>query len=364
VPVRLPSLENIPGGSAFAALSRRVRTLIIGGVLFVILFVVALTMPVPYVILSPGPTFNTLGVDDNGNKIIMIMGKKPNVTTGNLNMTTVNVSTHSVSAFEAFVGWLEHDEVVVPRSAVYPPNKSTKQIDQQNTADFAQSQDSATVAALCELKYPKQFGVFKVIDNGPSSGLLRAGDQLLAVAGQSVTSTTQLRAVLATHAPGTSVIVHIKRSGKILDVPVKLGTPQTTGVKGGFLGVSADNTCLAPFNIDLGLGNEIGGPSAGLMFALGIIDEVGTVDLTGGKFIAGTGTIDNTGKVGPIGGIALKMIAARNKGATIFLAPQGNCDDVRGNVPSGLRVISVSTLHEAVTDLEGIQNGTLNPAGC
>ena len=340
------------------------RTLIIGGVLFVVLFIVALTMPVPYVILSPGPTFNTLGVDDNGDKIIMIVGKKPNVTTGNLNMTTVNVSTHSVSAFEAFVGWLEHDEVVVPRSAVYPPNKSTKQVDQQNSADFAQSQDSAIVAALCELKYPKHYGIFNVVDGGPSAGLLRAGDQLIAVAGKPVASVDQLRAVLATHDPGTSVIVHIKRSGKLLDVPVKLGKPTTSGVKGGFLGVSTADSCLAPFSIDLGLGNEIGGPSAGLMFALGIIDEVGTVDLTGGKFIAGTGTIDPTGKVGPIGGIALKMIAARRKGATIFLAPNGNCADVRGNVPSGLRVISVASLHEAVTDLEGIANGTLNPAGC
>jgi len=68
--------------------------------------------------------------------------------------------------------------------------------------------------------------------------------------------------------------------------------------------------------------------------------------------------------VGAIGGIALKMIAARNKGATIFLAPKDNCSDVRGNIPSGLRVISVSSLHQAITDLEGIQAGTVSPPGC
>jgi PDZ domain-containing protein len=116
-----------------------------------------------------------------------------------------------------------------------------------------------------------------------------------------------------------------------------------------------------PFNVDLGLGNQIGGPSAGMMFALGIIDKVGKIDLTHGRFIAGTGTIDSQGKVGPIGGIQLKMIAARNAGATIFLAPSGNCNDVNGAIPGGLDVVKVSTLHDAVTDLEKTANNEAVP---
>ena len=109
--------------------------------------------------------------------------------------------------------------------------------------------------------------------------------------------------------------------------------------------------------------NQIGGPSAGLMFALGIIDKVGPEDLTDGRFIAGTGTIDPAGKVGAIGGIALKMIAARDKGASVFLAPADNCGDVTGNVPDGLQVVKVSTLHEAVGDLEKLEKGQSVP-GC
>ena len=97
------------------------------------------------------------------------------------------------------------------------------------------------------------------------------------------------------------------------------------------------------------------------MFALGIIDQVGTQDLTGGKFIAGTGTIDPNGNVGPIGGIALKMIAARKAGATVFLAPAGNCSDVRGTTPKGLDVVKVATLHEAVQDLLALRNGQAVP---
>ena len=119
--------------------------------------------------------------------------------------------------------------------------------------------------------------------------------------------------------------------------------------------------CFAPFTVNLGLANEIGGPSAGLMFALGIIDKVGPTNLTGGKFIAGTGTIDPSGDVGAIGGIALKMIAARAKGASVFLAPAANCPDVRGAIPGGLDVVKVSNLKGALADLADLKQGTSVP---
>jgi PDZ domain-containing protein len=127
------------------------------------------------------------------------------------------------------------------------------------------------------------------------------------------------------------------------------------------MGVSVESGCVAPFQVDLGLADIIGGPSGGLMFALGIIDKVGTTDLTKGAQIAGTGTIDPTGKVGVIGGIQLKMIAARRAGATVFLAPAGNCTDVVGNIPRGLNVVKVDTLHNAITDLLNLQDGKSVP---
>jgi PDZ domain-containing protein len=157
----------------------------------------------------------------------------------------------------------------------------------------------------------------------------------------------------------------VKRAGKTVTEKVTLGAvPTTTGQKqqaGGYLGVEPDNTCLAPFTVDLGLGNQIGGPSAGMMFALGIMDKIGPTDLTNGRFIAGTGTITAAGAVGPIGGIALKMIAAKDKGASVFLAPAGNCSDVVKATPSGLDVVKVSTLHQAVQDLEKIEKGQAVP---
>ena len=356
----LPSAERVPGGRAWAALSRRVRTLTVAGVLFLVLFVLALTMPVPYVILSPGPTYNTLGSDDQGNRIIKLVGRTPNRTDGHLNLTTVSVTTQSISAFQAVAGWLEHDEVVVPRASVYPPGQSQQQTDQQNTQDFLTSQDSATQAALCELNYPKGFGVISVVSNGPSRGKLRAGDKLVSVGGRATTTAKTLTAVLSALKPGTTVPVAVSRQGKDVVVDVTLGTPAKGG-KGARLGVEVATTCLAPFTVDLGLGNQIGGPSAGLMFALGIMEEVGSTDLTKGRFVAGTGTIDGDGKVGPIGGIQLKMIAAKRKGATVFLAPAGNCSDVRKDTPSGLQVVKVSTLHGAVQDLLALQKGQSVP---
>jgi PDZ domain-containing protein len=335
-----------------------VRTLLVGGVLFVVLLTLALTLPVPYVILSPGPTFNTLASDQYGQTIIVIDGKTTKATTGHLNMTTVDESTDSVSVFQALDGWLLHDEVVVPRSSVITPGQSQKQVDQQNTQDFATSQDDATAAAFCELGYPKGFGVLDVDAKGPANAVLKPGDFLVSLDGRSIDTQAKLTAVLATEKAGTVVTIGVTRQGVATSARVTLGAP-AAGSKNPRIGITVTSGCLAPFTVDLGLGNQIGGPSAGMMFALGIMDKVGTVDLTRGRFIAGTGTIDPSGTVGPIGGIQLKMIAARRAGATIFLAPAGNCSDVVKATPKGLTVVKVSTLQGAVAALEAPNGASL-----
>lgn len=337
------------------SLSRRVRTLIVAGIVFVVLFALALTMPVPYVILAPGPTYNTLGTDSAGHPIIGIVGKKPAATSGHLNLTTVSVSGGSVTAVQALTAWLRHDEVVVPRAAVFPPGRSEQETNRQNTEDFITSQDDATAAALCYLRYPRGFGVLRVAEDGPSHGILEPGDFLDTVDGKPANSAQLLMKALESERPGKTVTVRVTRGGKPVDVQIRLGPP-VKGRSGASLGVVVTTGCLAPYTIDLGLGNQIGGPSAGLMFALGIIEKAGGVNVTGGRFIAGTGTIDRTGKVGEIGGIQLKMIAARRKGATVFLAPASNCGEVHGATPSGLQVVKVTTLTDAVQDLMRIEH--------
>ncbi len=346
-------------------MSRRVRTLIPGVVILAVLIVLAATLPVPYVVLSPGPTLNTLGTyrtSGGEQQVIVIKGKQTNKTSGNLNLTTVQSTVGRITSFQALLGWLKGDEIVVPRETIYPPGVSQEQVNQQDAQDFSDSQNSAEAAAFCELGYPHGFGVVATSDSIQPKGALEVGDQLLSFDGSDLTDSDSLTKAEATHQAGDKVTLQIKRLGAVKTVQVTLNAP-SKGSTHPTIGIAAGQTCFATFQVDLGLNDQIGGPSAGMMFALGIMEKVGTADLTGGKFIAGTGTIDTAGKVGPIGGIQLKMIAARRAGASVFLAPVDNCADVRGNVPKGLEVVKVSTLHDAVSALQQIKSGQ-RPAGC
>ena len=286
-------------------------------------------------------------------------------------MTTVSETRRRVNAFQAIKGWLAGDEVVVPESALKPPGQSEQDANRQNTEEFVQSQDKATEAALCEMHFPEGFGVLSTIAGGPSDGVLAPGDAFVSVDGRPADTPDKLTAIMRGETPGKTVAVVVKRQTgttreqSVANLRVTLGPPPK-GRSGAFLGVNLQQGCLAPFTIHLRL-TGIGGPSAGLMFALGIIDKVGVLgDLTGGRFIAGTGEISPSGEpmgtVGPIGGIQLKMIAARDKGATVFLAPAGNCSAVRADTPAGLQVIRVDTLHHAVQYLRDLQQGKPVPS--
>ncbi|HJQ00866.1 MAG TPA: PDZ domain-containing protein [Jatrophihabitans sp.] len=335
-------------------MSRQSRTLIFGAALCLVLAVLSFSLRVPYLVESPGPTYNTLGQDD-GKDIIALTGRTASPTTGHLNLMTVLSDTQKTTIAGAIEGWLRHDEVVVPYDAIYPPGTSKQQQDATNAQDFTSSQDNATAAAACELGYPKGFGVDSVAPDSPNQTVLRPGDRFVSFDGSKVTDDQQLRAILAAHKVGDKLNIELIRDGKTESVTAVLGTP-VSGSSTPRLGVTVITGCLLPFGVTLSL-SGIGGPSAGLMFALGIIDKISSHDLTHGRFIAGTGSIDPTGAVGQIGGISLKMIAARRAGATVFLAPASNCADVRGNIPSGLEVIKVSTLHDAIGSLDALAAG-------
>jgi len=128
------------------------------------------------------------------------------------------------------------------------------------------------------------------------------------------------------------------------------------------VGIAVQTERKFPFNVSIQL-NGVGGPSAGMMFALGIIDKLTPGgDLTDGKVVAGTGTIDASGNVGAIGGIQMKTIGARRDGATVFLAPADNCADAKANLPAGLELAKVSTLQDALTALKDIHEGKTPPS--
>jgi PDZ domain-containing protein len=343
-------------------MSRRSLTLAIAGLATVAAILVTVFVSVPYVILMPGPTLNTLGSDSSGQPLISITGHQTYKTTGHLNMVTVSYEggpgTH-LNVFQALRAWLNPSEAVVPEAELFPAGQSAEQTQAQDVEQMASSQQLATAAAFTQLgiKYQTNVEVLKTVSGYPASKVLKAGDIIEAVDGKAVTGTSSLSSMVTAHPVGSTLQLTVQRSGKTLTIPVPSQSSGGTAV----IGVEVQEQYAFPFTVKIDVGN-IGGPSAGTMFALGIIDMLTSDNLTGGKFIAGTGEITAAGQVEPIGGIQQKMVAARDAGATVFLAPAGNCSSTIGATPAGLKVVKVSTLSQAVSDLEAIKAGKSVPS--
>jgi len=343
-------------------MSRRSLTLLVAAVGTAAAIAVSVLVSVPYVILGPGPTLNTLGKDSSGKPLITISGHATYPTSGHLNMVTVSYSGGPgtrLNIFTALTAWLNPDEAVVPESELFAPGQSQQQSQQQDTLEMTSSQQTATAAALTELHigYRTQVVVAQAESGYPAYGVLKAGDVITAVDGTAVTGPTSLTGLIAAHPAGSTLTVTLTRSGQSRQV--KVGTKESGGRP--VMGVQIEEQFKFPFNVNISVG-DIGGPSAGMMFALGIIDKLTNDDLTGGKFIAGTGEITAAGQVEAIGGIQQKMVGARQAGATIFLTPASNCSDTKGAVPAGLRLVKVSTLSQAVGYLQALAAGKSVPS--
>jgi Lon-like protease len=340
---------------------RRTATLLASTLTLITLLCVALLIPVPYSEMSPGPTVNTLG-DHGGEPVLQISGRKTYPTTGHLNMTTVRVTSadYTMNLVEVVTGWLAHDEKVVEHDTLYPQGQTAEQADQENAEEFTQSQDSAKVAALKELGIPvgSEVIVSAVVKGGPSEGRLHAGDVIKSVDGTPVKAAADVAKLVTKHKPGQKVTFTVvpQKSKSAKDVTVTTKQSGDGGSKRAIVGIEAGVEHTFPFSIDIKLA-DVGGPSAGLMFALGIVDKLSPADLTGGKFVAGTGTIDDDGNVGPIGGIDMKIIGARSQGAQYFLTPADNCAEAAADPPSGVRLVKVKTIDDAMNALKDIREG-------
>jgi PDZ domain-containing protein len=235
-------------------------------------------VPLPYAVLQPG------GGTDVLKSMISIPSQRTFPANGKLLLTTVYATSPTSRIFGGDIlrSWIDGEAIVLPREALYPSAKSTKQIDAENTAQMLDSQEAAKISALTYLGF---------------------------------------------------TVAHRKVKNSAGKLVLKY---------------------TLPFAISIDL-KKTGGPSGGLVFALGIVAKLTTEDFLKGRSVAGTGTIDVNGHVGAIGGIGDKMIAARRAGASLFLAPSDNCDDIV-RIPAGLRVFSVATLEEAVSVLRDSHN--------
>lgn len=348
----------------FAALSRRGKVLAVGGLTTAALLALATAIPVPYVALGPGSTFNTTGAAQ-GREVISFTGDDipaaaSEVPSGHLNMLTIRVIDR-VPLIEAAAMWASGTFAFAPRDEYYPPDRTKEEITEQNVQMFRDSQSAAEIAALRYLQYPNIVYVGTIAEGSASWGKLRPDDRITAVDGHSVSDYLSLKAVMTDTQPGQQVTVDVLRDGKSASAQVTLGANATVGPQ-GFLGVGVAERPQAPFTIDISL-QDIGGPSAGLMFTLGIIDRLTPGDLTGGRFIAGTGTMELDSTVGPIGGITFKEVTAREAGAEFMLVPAANCAEAVTAVPDGLTLVKVSTLDDAMAAVKMIAAGG-TPPGC
>jgi len=349
----------------FSRLTLRGRTVVVGGALTGVLLVAAAAIPIPYVAIGPGVTYDTLGSVD-GVEVISFAGddipaaaSQESAGRGNLNMTTISI-TDNVPLFEALGLWATGRYALAPREDYFPPDKTVEEVKEQDAQAFRDSQSAAEIASLRYLEYPNVTYVGEIPDGSPSSGVLEPQDQIVDLNGAPVTDFPSLQAALTGTAPGQVVSVTVLRNGENVTEKVTLGSNPEIGAQ-GFLGVGAVERPVAPFTISIAL-ERIGGPSAGLMFTLGIIDRLTDDDLTGGRFIAGTGTIDPEGTVGAIGGVLLKLITAHDAGATVFLVPADNCAEAITQVPEGLQLVKVATLDDAMAALDILKAGGIPPS--
>ncbi|WP_298178004.1 PDZ domain-containing protein [Saccharomonospora sp.] len=339
-------------------LSRRGWTMVASGVLVLTFAVLGAFVRVPYVALGPGPTYDTLG-DVDGTEVVSVDGTRTYDTDGELRMTTVSLNDN-MTLFGALGMWLSGRYALAPREEYFLPGQSDEEVRQENLRQFRSSQSNAEVAALRRLGYPVQAVVEQVVEGSPAADVLQPGDRIVRIDGKDVTDSAGVRKVLAGTRPGQTVPVTFHRDGE----PERTESVTLTrhpGGSHGFIGIQPTDRADVPFDVDVAL-EDVGGPSAGLIFALAIMDELTPGAMTDGRSIAGTGTIDAEGNVGEIGGISFKLVAAHEAGAEAFLVPEGNCGEAVVTAPEGLRLVRVATLDDAVNAVESLAKGRPVPS--
>jgi PDZ domain-containing protein len=312
----------------------------------------------PYVIERPGPVVNVLG-EYQDKAVIQITGTKTYPTEGELGLLSVSIvgsPEQTPSWPELFFAWIDPAQAIAPLEEFYPDTKTVEQVDAESTAMMEESQQDSVAIVLKKLGYevPSNIYISEVSKNKPSSGKLVAGDFVVGINGVKPTSIDNLRAMIGEYDSTNPLKVSVLREGKSLVYEIN---PVKNDDGKYVLGILVGTKYDFPVKVNLQV-SDIGGPSGGMMFALGIYDQLTPGALTGGKNIAGTGTVNAEGTVGPIGGIRQKMYGAQRSGATHFLAPIDNCSEVVGHIPTGLTVISVRNFEEALAAVETIARGS------
>lgn len=322
-------------------------------------------VPAPYVIESPGPVYNTLGTADGADgtpvPLITIDGATTYPTDGELSMLTVWASGSpgdSPSWLNVISGWFRPDVAVIPMEVLYPSGTSRGDSEKAGQVQMDTSKQEAIAAALGQLgiAYTSKIQVAEATAGYPAAELLEAGDIIESADGVPVDDVSGLRELIKNVGVGNSINLVVTRGTETLTIAAPVVVSKQDN-ETPVIGILCGGIYDFPFTVDIQI-SDVGGPSAGMMFALGIIDTLTPGSMTGGENIAGTGEITASGEVGAIGGVVQKAYGARASGADWMLVPAPNCDDLVGHIPDGLREIPVTTLSDAVDAVTTIASGT------
>lgn len=328
-------------------MSQRTLAAMLAVPLLIGLFVVVGTQPLPYVTYRPGPTVDILASRD-GKEIVEVSGHKAYYDDGELRLTTIYVDQpqDDVTLVELMRAWLDPSEAVYPYDAVYAPDETDESSDAESAVQMVSSQDAAIATALTELGYDvePEVEVLYVDSRLPAAGKLKVRDILVSVGGAEITTADDVVKAVDRAPLGEPLTFVVRRKGK--EVTVDVTPREVDGDKR--IGITPGPGFTFPFDVSVNIGDNIGGPSAGLMFSLAIYDTLTPGSLSGGEVIAGSGTIDADGKTGQIGGIAQKIAGAEAAGARLFMVAADNCSDTTDLDPGDMRLVRVETMHDAV----------------
>ncbi|HEV3365458.1 MAG TPA: PDZ domain-containing protein [Acidimicrobiia bacterium] len=327
---------------------RRRRLLVSLGVLLLIVPVLAgVFIQVPYYLISPGEARGVaelIKVKGDGAKTFPPKGK--------ILFTTVSLGSE-VSVFEALAGWLDDEVEVVPEERI-TGGAPRKEVRQQNIQAMVDSKLTATKVALERLGYRVSVNgdgalVMDVKPGDPADGHLQVGDVIKTVDGEAVTLHDQVVSKVRQHKPGDAIAIGFNRGGADKTVELKSIADPEGNARIGVVLQTHNLRYDFPVEVDIETG-LVGGPSAGLAFTLALIDDLTEGELTGGRNVAVTGTIDAAGNIGQVGGVTQKTVTARDAGAIAFLVPPEEEKDAR-KFAGKMEIIPVRTLADALAAL-------------
>ena len=334
-------------------MTRQTWTAFVSALLFVGLALLLVVVPVPFVSWSPGGARDTLGTVDN-EPIIRVQGIDTYPTTGRLDMTILSTTPADarLSLPQALLAYWLPSRDALPREVIYDPGKSVEQVSDEDAEMMETAQDDAVVAALRAggQDVVERPAVYSVTVGGPAHQRLLPGDLVTSVDGQRTPSEKAVRDAIQKVQVGDTVVFTVIRNKEERRVKV-VTAESTTQSDAPVVGITLRTGYDYEPEISFDFGQQIGGPSAGLVFALAIYDKITEGPLLAGRHVAATGTISPDGQVGPIGAIQQKVAGAEKAGATDFLVPAANCGDLAG-LRTDVNLVKVSTLRDAITALE------------